>query len=263
MSDQIVNPLLAQLKLPGRTFQLPSRGLFYKNGELSANVKEGEIHIKPMSALDEINMKNPDQLFSGTAIAEVFKTCISGIEKPNELLAKDVDAIMMFLRTVTYGPNYEFTARHNCKDAKEHSYIADVDAMIGNMRMIDPTQVEKIYTLTLPNGQVARLKPNKYQQVLELVRMNQGRKEITVEEQQKNLVLMLLAVIESVDGISDEKMIEEWLRAAPVTLINRIAERTESINDWGPNTKWKCVCRDCGTEFEVDLPINPVSFFTE
>lgn len=263
MSENSFNPLLAQLKLPGRIFQLPSRGIFYKNGELDPSVKDGEIHVQPMSALDEINLKNPDQLFSGAAIEAVFKTCVTGIDKPGELLSKDVDAIMMFLRTVTYGPGYEFSAKHSCENAKDHSYVADVDTMIGQMKTIDPTQVEKAYTATMPNGQVVKMNPNRYHQVLDVIRANQSRKEITVKDQQDNLMMMLMGVIQQVDEITDTKMIEEWIRAAPVTFINRIAQKSESVNDWGPSLTWVCKCSDCGEQFKVEIPINPVSFFTE
>ena len=54
------NPLLSKVKLPGRVFQLPSLGAFYQNGELDPAVKDGELHIHPMTALTEINLKNPD-----------------------------------------------------------------------------------------------------------------------------------------------------------------------------------------------------------
>jgi hypothetical protein len=257
------NSLIAGLKLPGRIFQLPSRGIFYKNGELSDSVTEGELHIHSMSALDEINMKNPDQLFSGAAVNTVFKQSITGVERPSQLLAKDVDAIMLYLRTVTYGPAYEFSARHTCKDAKEHSYIADVDKMIDNMKMLDPTMVEQLYSITLQNGQVVKLRPNRYQQVLDMIKLNEGKTTITAEDQRRNLTMMLLGVIESVDGITDVAKINEWITRISSPIVNRIAEKVESVNDWGPNLRWKCVCKDCQTEFEVEVPINPISFFTE
>jgi len=257
------NPLLTNLKLPGRTFQLPSRGFFYHNGELAPNIHEGEIHIHPMSALDEINLKNPDQLFSGEAVNIVFKQCVKGIEKPQQLLSKDVDAIMMFLRVVTYGPSYEFSAKHTCEGAKDHAYVADVDQMIGSMAMIDPTTVDQMYTAKMPNGQVVRLLPNRYQQVLELIRANENKKEITAADQQKNLLMMLMGVIQSVDGETDQAKILDWIKRVPSPFVNRIAEKVEKINDWGPDLRWKCVCKDCTKEFEVEIPINPVSFFTE
>lgn len=257
------NPLLEGLKLPGRIFQLPSRGIFYRDGELSSSIKDGEIHVQPMSALDEINMKNPDQLFSGIAVQTVFNHTISGISKPSELLAKDIDAIMLFLRTVTYGPHYEFMARHNCEGGKEHSYVANIDEMINSMKMLDPTTVEQLYTLTLSNGQTVKLKPNRYQQVIDLIKMNEAKEIITVEDQQVNLTKMLLGVIQSVDGITDEAMIMDWIKRLPSPMVNKIAGRIEGVNAWGPDLKWTCKCKDCGEEFSVEIPINPVSFFTE
>lgn len=257
------NPLLAGLQLPGRIFQLPSKGIFYKDGELSPSVKDGEIHVHPMSALDEINMKNPDQLFSGEAVNTVFSHCIEGIAKPAQLLAKDIDAIMLFLRTVTYGPEYEYTAKHRCADAKEHSYVANVDEMINAMTMMDETTIEEKFTLNLANGQVVKLRPNRYQNVVDLIKANQNKKEFTTEDQQNNLTRVVLAVIESVNGNTDPANLEEWIRRLPSPMVNRIAEKVEKINDWGSDLKTTCKCKDCGEMFDVEIPINPVTFFTE
>lgn len=261
------NPLLAGFKLPGRIFQLPSRGIFYHDGELDESVKNGEIHVHPMTALDEINMKNPDQLFSGNAVNTVFASCIPCIKKPSELLSKDVDAIMLFLRTVTYGPNFEFMAHHGCgpKDQphKDYSYVANVDTIINEMKIIDPTIVDQLYTIVLPNKQVVKLRPNKYQQVIDLITANQNKKVITVDDQQKNLVTMLLGVIENVDGITDKDQITEWIKVIPAPSVNRIATKIESINDWGSSLKWACICKDCKETYEVEIPINPGVFFSE
>lgn len=263
MSESSNNPLLSKVKLPGRIFQLPSRGLFYADGELDESVKDGEVHVRPMSAIDEITMKNPDLLFSGKAIDEVFRICIDGVNKPGRLLSKDVDAIMMYLRTVTYGPNYEFIARHTCKDAKDHSYIADVDAMIGQMKMIDPTTVADVYTLTMPNGQVLKLQPNRYDQVITIIRDNQGKKQLSADDMKNNLMQMVLGIIVSVDDITDPKLIEEWIRAIPAPWTNKIAEKVDGVNLWGPDLSWTVKCKDCGENYVVNIPLNPVSFFTE
>ena len=257
------NPLLEKLKLPGRIFQLPSRGIFYKNGELDSSIREAEVHIHSMSALDEIHMKNPDQLFSGDAVKAVFKSCVSGINLPNQLLSKDVDAILLFLRTVTYGPAYEFSAAHSCENAKDHTYVADIDQMISDMKTIDPTVIEDMYHCTLNNGQVIRLRPTRYQQTVDFVKNNGNKAEITVEDEKKNLVSMLLGVIDSVDDVTDEKFIEEWISKIPSPMVNRMADKIEKINDWGSDLLWTCKCRDCGENFKVEIPINPVSFFTE
>lgn len=286
------NPLLSGIKLPGRIFQLPSKGLFYKNGELAENVKDGEIHVRPMSAIDEIHLKNPDQQYSGTAIDEVFAKCIEGVLKPSELLAKDIDALMIYLRTVTYGEHYEFVAVHPCKmpdhlasikerdtisdevdaelkeyfkhNRREHSYVANVESMINNIQYIDPTTLEDSYTINIPEfGQVVKLHPNRYLHVLELVKKNSTKKLLTVKEQQENLVLMLLGVIESINEVTDREQIREWCETISPVIVNKLADKVENIENWGANLKWDCVCKDCGQPFSVDIPINPVSFFTE
>ena len=258
-----VNPLLAKAKLPGRIFQLPSRGIFYTNGELDESIKNGEIHVQPLSAMDEIIMKNPDQLFSGQAVEQVYSTCVRGVTKPTQLLAKDVDAIMLFLRTVTYGPSFEYTVKHECKDAKEHSYVADIDQMINELKMIDPTTVDEVYKVELANGQIVKLRPNRYAQVIELIKHNQGKTELTIEDQKYNFRAMMLGMIESVDGITDEKLLAEWIDTLQTTFTSRLLKKLDDVNGWGPNMRWKTKCLDCGEVFDVELPINPVSFFTE
>jgi len=44
---------------------------------------------------------------------------------------------------------------------------------------------------------------------------------------------------------------------------NRITDAIEKTNDWGPNQNVKLKCKDCGEEIDVELPLNPISFFTE
>ena len=56
------NPLLERIKLPGDSFALPSGGLFYGEGVLDPSVSNAEIHVHPMTTLDEITMKSPDLL---------------------------------------------------------------------------------------------------------------------------------------------------------------------------------------------------------
>ena len=59
------NPLLRNIQLPGDTVRLPSRGIFYNNGELTPSTQNGEVHVYPMKAIDEIIMRSPDKLLSG------------------------------------------------------------------------------------------------------------------------------------------------------------------------------------------------------
>ena len=255
------NPLLEKVKVPGRIFQLPSAGVLYKNGELADNIENGEVHVYPMTALDEIHMKNPDMLFSGKAISIVFRHCIPDIKKPEELFAKDIDALMVYLRNVTYGQYYEIEASHTCENAKNHSYMVDVEQMVGGIEYLNAEQLEALYTVTLENGQVVKLQPIRYKHVLQILKMNENKRELSVEDQEKNLITNLLNVIISVDGIEDRKQIAEWARAISPRMMNQLAEAIDDSQSWGVNTVKTLKCKDCGEEYEIEIPINPISFF--
>lgn len=259
--EQQVNPLLAKIKLPGRTFQLPSLGALYKNGELSSN--EGEVHVHALSALAEINLKNPDLLFNGKAIEAVFAECIPEVKKPTELYGRDIDAIMYFLRLVTYGPEFVVDVKHTCEQAKSHSYSVDIERLVQEMRTLDPTVAEEKFKVVLPNGQVVRVHPVKFEHMVRLFQMNLGKTELTAEDTKSNIVFNLVNVIESVDDVTDKKHIEGWVRAISTPYQNRITEAIERTNDWGPAQSVKLKCKDCGEIMDVELPLNPISFFTE
>ena len=256
-----VNPLLARVKIPGRIFQLPSAGIFYKNGELADTVENGEVHVYPMTALDEITMKNPDMLFSGKAISIVFKHCIPDIKKPDELFAKDIDALMVFLRAVTYGTQYEIEATHDCDEAKSHSYMVDVEQMITSMKYLSQDMIDSVYTTTLENGQVVKMLPIRYKHVLQLLKMNENKQVLTVEDQEKNLIVNLLNVIESVDGTTDKKHITEWAKAISPKMMNQLAMAIDDSQSWGTQSLKTVVCKDCAEEYSIEIPINPISFF--
>jgi hypothetical protein len=255
------NPLLERIKLPGRTFQLPSRGALYKNGELTG--QEGEVHVHPMSALAEISLKNPDLLFNGKALNQVFAECIPEIKKPTELYGRDIDALMYFLRLVTYGPNFEVKVKHDCADAKEHSYSVDIEKLVQEIRFLDPTIATENFKTELPNGQVVKVHPVKFDHMIRLFQLNSGKQEFTSDDIKKNVVFNLTSLIDSVDGTTDKKHIEEWVSKITTPYQNRITEAIEKTNEWGPNQTVTLKCKDCGGDMPVELPLNPVSFFAE
>lgn len=261
--DIPVNPLMQKVKLPGRIFQLPSRGIFYKDGELSSSIKNGELHIHAMSAIDEINMKNPDMLFSGRAIEEVCRTCIPDVKKPKQLLARDIDAILLFLRVVSYGNLFEIDVKHTCTEAKEQTYSIDIEKLINNIVFLDPTEINDNYQVVLPNEQVVSLQPARYQHVIELLQNNEKRKSFSAKDIQDNIIHNLLNLINDIDGITNREQIEEWLRSVEVKYINAIANKIDVLNNWGPKTVANIVCRDCGEKMEIDIPLNPINFFSE
>jgi len=255
-----VNPLLARVEMPGSTFQLPSRGLFYNNGELRDDVEVGEVHVSPMSAYDEILMKTPDQLYSGQAVEKVFKRCIRQILKPGELIAKDVDFLLVCLRQVTYGDDMEVSYTHTCEDAKTQNYIIKLSDFLSSTKKIDPTTVGKVYTTTLPNGQVVKLHPSKFKDVIKMYQETEASSQ-SPESELDMAVFIIQSIIHSVDDITNPQHITEWIRQIPAGWLGDLTTVIEQASDFGPNFTLHTQCKDCGEDIEIHTPVNPISFF--
>jgi len=257
---QETNPLLAKARIPGETHTLPSRGLFYKNGEISSDVVDGEITISPLTTICELNLKSPDLLFSGKAITEVFKICIPQILKPLELLAKDVDFLLTCLRKVTYGEFLDVDNTHTCENAKRHTYQVSLSPFINDAKRIDPTSVNDTYQITLDNGQKLKLTPPRFINVLRIYRAA-GDDDADVESVKTDVIDTILGMIESVDGVSDRDMVSEWLNTINVSYIHKISGSVDSVSNWGAEFDTTITCKDCNEEVGVEIPLNPILFF--
>lgn len=258
--DAPVNPLMDKIRMPGQTYQIPSQGVFYTNGELAPEVEHGELHVYPMTTIDEIIIRTPDKLFSGDAIKDVFKRCIPSVLKPTELFAKDVDFLMVCLRQVSYGENFEVTHTHTCPDAKPHDYTIKMNQFIKSTKQLDPTSIKSKFSVTLDNGQYVKLHPIQYKDVLSLMQVFE--EEITPELQQDRMVATLTGIVSDVDGVSNKDFIREWLIKIPILLARQLSLAIDATTDWGPDFTVKAKCQDCGKQTELNVPMNPVSFFT-
>lgn len=263
--QQVVNPLMQRIKMPGETVRLPSGGIFYKNGELSPKVKNGEVHVYPMSAYDEIVFKSPEKLINGTAVEEVFKRCIPDVEKPLDLFAKDVDYLTTALKRVTFGPFVEVKFNHGCSEtATEHDYKCDVNVFMRNTKVIDPTKLTENYAVKLPNGQMVEITPIRFKSVISMMESANLQQQNTEDDASyltNRMLESVCQVVESVDKITDKNFIKEWLRAISAGWMKQIGDAIEKSGDWGPDFKYKTTCLDCKKEIELDIPLNPVTFF--
>lgn len=261
MSEQKINPLLEAIRVPGETFTLPSKGLFYKNNELA--VDNGEVHVHPMTTKHELIMKTPDKLFSGKAVNEIFKDCIPEVNEPGRLLAKDVDFLMMALRAVTYGDDLELSIKHECEGSKEHNYVVNVREILRASRAVDPTSIAKKFKMKLDNGQTLTLRPPTFTSVIALYQaLDSSLEENNDEEIATRLIENLVDMIEDVNGIDDKELILEWLTELRAGWVNDISDRIQQSSNWGIESTTTIKCKDCEENIEVDVPTNPITFFT-
>ncbi len=256
-----VNPLLARIHMPGSTFTLPSGGIFYKKGELDPSVENGEVHVHPMTAYDEVLLKTPDLLFSGEAVVKVFNRCIPQILKPMELFGKDVDFLMICLRKLTYGDKFQMTYTHDCDDAKEHEYTVDINVFINETKQIDPTTIGKIYKNTMENGQIVNMHPPRFRDIIKMMQNYDPSNVKSPEDETTEIIQTVMSVISSVDDVTDKGHITEWLSTLSAGDVRKLSNAIEETTEWGPDFIYHTKCKDCNGNLDITAPINPLAFF--
>ena len=271
--SKVANPLLARAKLPGDTFRLPSHGMFYTNGELDDTIEDGEVHVYPMTAIDEIVISSPSKLFSGEGIMEVFRRCVPSVLKPEELFAQDVDFLLLCLRKVSYGPMFEVERIHeDCTAEREEGteprkqlFNADIGKMIAKTKTLTATDVTKNYRIELDNDQIVKMQPMRFKSYVALMQiLSQEQATDAMDEHKQNDMMLdqLSDMILSVDEIGDTAMIREWLDVVTPNQIRRINDSISNMASWGIDTTFKVKCRDCKKQMEVEVPTNPLALFS-
>jgi len=262
--DRGTNPLMQRVRIPGETFALPSGGNFYKDGELSPEVENGEVHVHPMTAIDELVMKSLDKVFSGEAVNEVFGRCIPSVLKPGQLSAKDVDFLLIALRKVSYGPDIDVTYTHDCEDAKEHSYPVSLTTYIHNAQKVNPTTIKTTFSYKTESGQTVNYLPATYKDIVKLYQRQyaENNKELTSDEELHSTLTAVSAMIHDVDGVTDREQIIEWLTSLPILWLKEICDAASNTTNWGVKFEVEIECKDCGHKVLVPTPLNPISFFT-
>ena len=139
------NPLSGHFRTPKLYTQLPTGGKFYDENIIDMPTTK-ELPIYPMTAKDEIMMKNPDALLNGEAVAQVIASCVPSVKQPRELIANDVDALLVAIQGATFGD--ELTVSANCPTCNEQaSAVLSTEVVLANMESID-----KKYELTTDTG---------------------------------------------------------------------------------------------------------------
>lgn len=267
------NPLLTGLKkIPGLAITLPTRALLYNDGEVANEVKEeGEIHIHPMSARDELDMKNPDKLMSGEGIARVIAKCVPAIKKPRELYQADADAILIGLRIATYGEDLPIRVVNQYYDetvkgsAQELDFNINLKGCLQNTKYLDNIDDLKV---ELETGQIATIQPLKMSIALKIALSEAGDMPEEHEARLKaysqrmdNIADVMLAMIYSIEDIKDRKMIEEWYDAVPASVFKALSDRAGDVSNIGPKMDVEMTDPISQKQWTTAIPVNPADFF--
>lgn len=160
----MTNPLSHIFRQPVISFTPPSKGKFWPEGSVDLG-ETGELAVMPMTARDEITLKQPDTLMSGAGTVEVIQSCIPQIKDAWQVPSIDLDSILLAIRIATFGNIMEMeVAVPNTKEKQRISI--DLSQIMDQLKNVKTDDV-----FTTSSGLRVQIKPINYKQLTELAIM--------------------------------------------------------------------------------------------
>jgi len=147
------------LTLPHDVVQLPTRGIFYKN-------KKKSVKVGYLTANDEnILLGNSDDITMALLRGKIYEPDI----RVEDLIESDVEAILIFLRNTSFGPEIDVTVT----DPQTQKPFA-TRVLLDTLPIVEGQQPNEdgTYSVTLPkSGASIKLKPLTYGEINDISKM--------------------------------------------------------------------------------------------
>lgn len=275
MSD---NPLKKYSTRPGTYVTLPSKGRYYSiHPKLTA---DGDLEIRPMTAADEIRLKNPDGLLNSDALFQVIEHIAPGISDASKIPTPDLDVIVIGMRIATYGELMDVGI--TCKSCKhDENYQVNLVQVLANARTISTENQVIIDNLKInlrPHTAESNTMMSNYQ--VELIRaakqyeanvkndqneFNDKMREIMVRGATLlfDIASKHIMNIETPDDgiVTDSTFIREWLTDLPAPDYQKIRDAVNKLSKEAIDRNMKFKCVNCDAVNEVEAAFDPANFF--
>ena len=206
MEQDLIKAGTEGFNLPHDVVTLPSGGVFY-------NSKKKSIKVGYLTANDENILIGASQNANTNIILTLLRSKIYETDlRPEELLNGDVEAIMIYLRNTSFGPEYEINLV-DPKTGKQFTTTVILDEL--NIKKTNNKPDENgMFTTTLPKTNInVKLKPLNYSEILELGKLAEqypnGRVIPTV-------TWRLNKLIQEINGITDRNQISMFIETLPI-----------------------------------------------
>ena len=276
------NPLREYFRSPKLYVKLPTGGKFYTK-DIVEYPENGELPVFPMTAKDEVMMKNPDALLNGEAITHLITSCVPNIKQPREMITNDIDVLLVAIQGATNGDDMEVSA--NCPKCNEA--ITGTASVEGAIETMD--ELEETYSVPTEQGLEIEIKPFKYSNTIKagLASFQTTRSLQTMTEMEDdmdrlkvfnqnfrimadmNYELIIDAVHKITIGkgadaveITDRDHIREFLDNCEAKVGTAVDEAIGKVNQIGINKNMQFECEKCDETFEAPIGFDPVNFFT-
>lgn len=232
--------------------KLPSKGLFYEN-------KISEVNVEYMTSKDEDLLTTPSLIENGTVLDVLLKRKIKskGVEL-NNLLAGDRNAIILFLRSSSYGSEYTVQV----PDPRTNViFKTTVDLLKLRYKKVTEQPDEKGYfNIEIPmRKKIVKFRLLTSGEETILFKQAEAHKDAYSQEFSEYSTLKLKSHVISIDGNTDRTYISRFIDAMPamdaLTIRRKILDVSPDVDmDYEFSTK-------DGYKFKAQLSVGVDFFF--
>jgi hypothetical protein len=198
----------AEFNLPHDVIQLPSGGIFYKS-------KKKSVKIGYLTAVDENILAEADfkKSIQESIILPLLRNKLYERDlRPEELIDGDVEAILLFLRNTSFGPEYTITVNDPATDQKFSATILLDELNIKKSK--DTPNEEGLFETELPisKNQVKL----KILNISDRIEMDRVLKSYPNDRTAPSITTKLSYMIVELDGDRDKGKIATFIQQMPI-----------------------------------------------
>jgi hypothetical protein len=206
MDNNFLQPPSMSINLPHDVLLLPTKGIFYKS-------KKKSIKVGYLTANDENFLINAASNGNANVVLQLLRTKIYEPDlKPEELIDSDVEAILIFLRNTSFGPEYNLQLT-DPKTGKQFTETVVLDELSFKQVSVEP-DTDGTFTTKLPKTEsTVKLKPLTYADQLDLDKMADT---YPTNLTPPRITWRLNKQIVEVDGNNDRGFIAKFVDTLPI-----------------------------------------------
>lgn len=275
------NPLAQYFRTPGVHQALPTQGRFFEEGDIDLAIN-GEVAILPMTAGDEIILKNPDALLNGDALERLFKSCVPAIRNPRHISVPDMDVLLLAIKLASFGDGLEVEV--TCPECKkefetsisirgllsEAKMVKDEDTMVrvndDMVIYIRPYNFESKTKLDLATFEETKV----YQYIVDAEMSDEDKAKRFNQSFEKIAELNLELVADCITHISvpsaevrDRQFILDYIRNCDKNVVKKVQEKLKLLGESGIAKDFEVQCsnEECNHVWSTNLVFDPSHFF--
>ena len=208
MDESLIQYGQENFNLPHDVVQLPTGGIFYKS-------KKKSVKVGYLTANDEnflVSVASQPGTSNNIILSLLRNKIYEHDIRPDEMLEGDVEALLIFLRNTSFGPEYKISLT-DPKTGKQFETEILLDEL--NIRKIPNQPDENGYFSTkLPRtGSNVKLKPLTYGEIMEIEKMVE---QYPVGRVAPKITWRLEKQIQEVDGNNDRGYISQFVSTLPI-----------------------------------------------